>query len=342
MSVELPFPKSLPEFQKLFPDDAHCAAYMERVRWPDGFVCPSCETKGEPGRVATRSHVLRCKACKKEARLTANTVMQDSHTPLLTWFWGAYLVASLTPGMSAVQFQRQLGLNRYETAYQILHKLRAGMVRRDVDMIGGVHTVELDETWVGGKTRGEGKGTHHQTLVVGAVEVRKRQGPKPSENVFGEQSKAIPKRGGRYAGRLRLAVVPDRTSKTLVGFARMAIEPGSDIITDDWAAYGKLKTFDFKHHPFAENGDPAVAEEHLPLIHLVFSNLKAWLLGVHHGVAPQHLQAYLNEFTFRFNRRFFPFTSFRSLLGIGADSESATYAELYSGDWEHPSFAVGG
>jgi len=137
---DLPFPKSLPEFQKLFPDDAHCAAYMERVRWPDGFVCPSCETAGDPGRVATRPHVLRCKACKKEARLTAGTVMQDSHTPLLTWFWGAYLVASLTPGMSAVQFQRQLGLGRYETAFQILHKLRAGMVRRDVDMIGGVHT----------------------------------------------------------------------------------------------------------------------------------------------------------------------------------------------------------
>jgi hypothetical protein len=150
---ELPFPKSLPEFQKLFPDDAHCAAYMERVRWPDGFVCPSCDVKSEPGRIATRPHVLRCKACKKEARLTAGTVMQDSHTPLLTWFWGAYLVASLTPGMSAVQFQRQLGLNRYETAFQILHKLRAGMVRRDVDMIGGVHTVELDETWVGGRTR---------------------------------------------------------------------------------------------------------------------------------------------------------------------------------------------
>jgi Transposase zinc-ribbon domain len=122
---ELPFPKSLPEFQKLFPDDAHCAAYMERVRWPNGFVCPSCETAGEPARVATRPHVLRCKKCKKEARLTAGTVMQDSHMPLLTWFWGAYLVASLTPGMSAVQFQRQLGLNRYETAFQILHKLRA-------------------------------------------------------------------------------------------------------------------------------------------------------------------------------------------------------------------------
>ena len=110
MSVDLHFPKSLPEFQKLFPDDAHCAAYLERVRWREGFICPSCETAGDPLRIATRPHVLRCRKCRKEARLTAGTVMQDSHTPLLTWFWGAYLVASMTPGMSAVQFQRQLGL----------------------------------------------------------------------------------------------------------------------------------------------------------------------------------------------------------------------------------------
>src|SRR3972149_4458111 len=342
MAADLPFPKSLPEFQGLFPNDAACAVYMERVRWPDGFICPGCESAGEPGRIATRPPVLRCKKGKKEARWTAGTVMQDSHTPLLTWFWGAYLVASLTPGISAVQFQRQLGLKRYETAFQILHKLRAGMVRRDVDMIGGVHTVELDETWVGGRTRGEGKGTHHQTLVIGAVEVRKRQGPKPEENVFGVQTKALPRRGGRYAGRLRLAVVPDRTAKSLVGFAPMAIAPGSDITTDDWAAYGSLKKHDFKHKPVTENGDPAVAGEWLPLSHLVVSHLKAWLLGCHHGVGPQHLQAYLNEFTFRFNRRFYPFNAFRSLLGIGADSESATYAELYSGEWQHPSFSVQG
>lgn len=338
MAADLPFPKSLPEFQRLFPDDAHCAAYLERVRWPAGFVCPSCENKGDPGRVATRPHVLRCKKCKKEARLTAGTVMQDSHTPLLTWFWAAYLVASLTPGMSAVQFQRQLGLKRYETAFQILHKLRAGMVRRDVDMIGGTHTVELDEVWIGGRTRGEGKGKHHKTLVVGAVEVRKRAPAAPDP--FGVQNKAIPRRSGVYAGRLRLAVSPDRTGNSLVGFARMAIAPGSDIITDDRSGYASLKKHDFKHKAVAENGNPEVAKQWLPLIHLVFSNLKAWLLGVHHGVAPQHLQAYLNEFTFRFNRRFYPFNAFRSLLNIGVDSESATYAELYSGDWEHPSFVV--
>ncbi len=91
----------------------------------------------------------------------------------------------------------------------------------------------------------------------------------------------------------------------------------------------------------AERGDPQVAEDYLPIVHLIFSNMKAWLNGVHHGVAPQHLQAYLNEFTFRFNRRFYPFNAFRSLLGIGGDTEAPTYAELYSGEWSHPTTASG-
>lgn len=333
--ADLPFPKSLPEFMKLFRTDGDCGAYLELCRWPNGFVCPKCETKAEPYRFEARPGVLRCKSCKADVSLTANTVMERTHTPLSTWFWAAYLVSSSTAGISAVQFQRQLGLSRYETAFQLLHKLRAAMVRSDADQIGGVHTVELDEVWIGGRTRGEGHGTHHKTCVVGAVEVRHRAPPRPDP--FGSaQSKAIPRRGGMYAGRLRLKVVPDRTAKSLVGFARDVIAPGSDIVTDDWSGYNTLKNFDFKHKAVAERGDPEVAEEFLPLIHLVFSNLKSWLLGIHHGVAPQHLQAYANEFVFRFNRRFYPFHGFRSLLGIGVATESATYEELYSGDWKHP------
>lgn len=125
------FPTSLPEFQRVFPDDRACAAYLERLRWPEGFACPKCGVVGEPYRFAARPGVLRCRTCKANASLTAGTVMQSTHTPLSTWFWGAYLVTTQTPGQSALQFQRQLGLTRYETAYQILHKLRAGMVRPD-------------------------------------------------------------------------------------------------------------------------------------------------------------------------------------------------------------------
>ena len=335
---DLPFPTSLPEFQRLFPDDRACGRYLEAIRWLDGFACPHCAAKGEPYRFENRPGVLRCRECHRDISLTAGTVMERTHSALSTWFWGAYLVASMTPGMSAVQFQRQIGIGRYETAFQILHKLRAGMVRPDQDQIGILNTVELDEVWIGGRTRGEGRGRHHKALVVGAVERRTRAWKKP--DVFGYKSPSVPKRGV-YAGRLRLSVVPDRTATSLCGFASACIAPGSEVVTDDWSGYTTLKKCDFKHRPVAERGDPEIAEAHLPLIHLVFSNLKSWLLGVHHGVGQHHLQAYLNEFTFRFNRRFYPFNAFRSLLGIGSGAESATYDELYSGDWKHPNAALG-
>ena len=235
----LPFPNSLPEFQRLFPDEAACAAYLEKARWEDGFVCPSCHAAGEPFRFANRPGVLRCRKCRRNARLSVGTVMERTHTPLSTWFWAAYLVASQTPGMSAVQFQRQLGLSRYETAFQILHKLRAGMVRPDQDRIGGhpeTH-VEVDETWVGGRTRGEGRGVHHKVLVTAAVEVRQR---KPGT----AQDK---RKNGRYAGRLRLSVVADRSAESLCGFVAAAVENGTRIITDDWSGYRKLKSMGYDH-----------------------------------------------------------------------------------------------
>ena len=144
----LRFPQSLPEFQRLFPDDAACAAYLEKARWSDGFVCPHCQAAGEPFRFANRPGVLRCRKCRRDTGLTVGTVMARLHTPLSVWFWSAYLVSSQTPGVSAVQLRRQLGLSRYETAFQILHKLRAGMVRPDQDRIGGRpgEHVEVDET----------------------------------------------------------------------------------------------------------------------------------------------------------------------------------------------------
>ena len=325
---DLSFPRSLPEFQRLFPDDAACAAYLEKARRGDGFVCPHCQTAAEPFRFTSRPGVLRCRKCRRDTGLTAGTVMERSHTSLGVWFWAAYLVASQTPGMSATQFQRQVGLSRYETAFQILHKLRAGMVRPDQDRIGSeaCDHVEVDETWVGGRTRGKGRGVHDKLLVASAVEVRQR---KPG-------TKLDKRKGGRYAGRVRLAVVPDRSAESLCGFVEGAVTSGASVITDDWSGYTSLAKRGYKHLAVAERGNSQVAEEYLPIIHLVFANLKTWLSGIHHGVSHQHLQAYLNEFTFRFNRRFYPFNAFRSLLGIAGDVTAPTYAELYSGDWEHP------
>ena len=319
---DLPFPRTLPEFQRLFPDEAACAAYLERARWGNGFVCPHCDTSGEPYQYSTRPGILCCRRCRRETRLTAGTVMERTHTPLSVWFWAAYLITSQTPGMSAVQFQRQLGLSRYETAFQILHKLRAGMVRPDQDRIGGKPdvVVEADETYVGGRMRGKGRGVHDMVIVACAVEVRQRK----------RTSSLNKRKTGRYAGRVRLAVVPDRSAKSLVGFIEHAVAPGTSIITDDWSSYATLGKRGFLHTAIAERGDMQVAETFLPIIHLVFSNLKTWLRGIHHGVSEQHLQAYLDEFTFRFNRRFYPFNAFRSLLGIAGDVSAPTYAELYS------------
>lgn len=329
--AELGFPQSLPDFQRFFPDEAACAAYLEKLRWPDGFVCAKCGTLAAPVRVAKRPGVLRCGACRHDTALTAGTVMELSHTPLSVWFWAAYLMTSQTPGVSAVQFQRQLGLKRYETAFQILHKLRAGMVRPNRDRIGGPPSthVEVDETWVGGRTRGEGRGVHHKVLVACAVEVRHCQ-PGTAQDT---------RKDGRYAGRVRLAVVPDRTAKSLCGFVESTVATGTLVVTDDWSAYASLRKRGYDHHAIAECGDPDEAEAFLPIIHLVFANLKTWLIGVHHGVSHRHLQAYLNEFVFRFNRRYYPFNAFRSLLGIAGDATSPTYAELYSGEWEHPTFS---
>ena len=328
------FPRSLPEFVRMFPDDSACGLYLEQVRWPDGFVCPSCGERGEAIRFAASPTRRRCRVCRHDASLTAGTVMHRSHSPLTQWFWAAYLVATQTYGMSAVQFQRQIGIKRYETAFQMLHKLRAGMVRPNVDRIGGKDVrIEMDETLVGGETRGEGKGVHHKIYVVGAVEVRERPPLAPGKT----PTKAMLRRAGKYAGRLRLRVIESRQHGPLLDFARESIAPGSRVTTDDWGGYDRLaEECGVYHTQIAERGDPAMAEQHLPLIHLVFSNLKTWVLGTHHSVSDQHMQAYLNEYIFRFNRRFYPFNGFRSLLGLAMQNESASYDELYSGHHKHP------
>ncbi len=333
------FPTSLPEFQSVFPDDKACAKYLETMRWPDGFTCPKCGEIGNPYRFPTRSStVLRCQKCKVNTSLTADTVMQSTHTPLSTWFWGAYLVTTQTPGQSALQFQRQLGLSRYETAFQILHKLRAGMVRPERDSIGAEHPVEVDECLVGGRTRGEGRGVHHMATVVGAVEVRRRKDSEERAAKYQQKhSGGVPLKNLVYAGRLRLRVVSGRGAHDLTTFVTENVAKGTTVRTDAWPSYDTLSALGYAHDRLILDGDPEKAEAHLPMIHLVFSNLKTWILGTHHGcIGQQHLQAYLNEFVFRFNRRFYPHTAFNSVLGLAAHAPSPTYEQLYSGEWQHP------
>jgi transposase-like protein len=251
--------------------------------------------------------------------------MEKSQSTLSTWFWGAYLVTTQTPGQSALQFQRQLEIKRYEKAFLMLHKLRAGMVRPERDCIGESRPVEVDECLVGGRTRGEGKGVHHKATVVGAVEVRTRDAGDDKKH-----KRAI------YGGRLRLRMVDGRGSENLMAFVTENVAKGATVKTDGWQGYDGLPALGYSHDPLVLGGDPEKTQAHLPMIHIVFSNLKTWLLGTHHGVSQTHLQAYLNEFVFRFNRRFYPMNAFNSVLGISVRSEAPTYAALYSGEWTHP------
>jgi hypothetical protein len=215
------FPTSLPEFQRVFPNDAACADYLEKLRWPEGFTCPKCGVVKEPYRFANRPGVLRCRACMADTSLTAGTVMQNTHTSLSTWFWGAYLVTTQTPGQSALQFQRQLDINRYETAFQLLHKLRASMVRPERDSIGWEYPVEVDEVFIGGKTRGKGTGVTHKICVIGAVEVRTRKdGEDRSANGKDNHEGGKPLKRRIYAGRIRLQVLPKRTAENAIAWVK--------------------------------------------------------------------------------------------------------------------------
>ena len=258
--------------------------------------------------------------------------MHRTQQPLPIWFWAAYLVTTQTPGMSALQFQRQLGIKRYETAFLILHKLRVAMIRPERDPIGREWPVEVDETFIGGATQGEGRGRHHKTLVLGMVEVMPRKkalGPDP--NLPSGQRPQHQGGHGRsfIAGRLRLQVVPDRQQVTLESMVLANVRKKAEVRTDGWTGYDNLHGLGYKHIAVPIRGDQAKTDKHLPMIHIVFGNLDAWLLGTHHGVSSTHLQGYLNEFVFRFNRRFWPMVGFESVLKIAVQVESPTVQNFY-------------
>lgn len=300
------FPRTIFEFHQWFPDEEACLRFLIQSRWPEGFICPHCgydKFYWMKGR-----KLLQCQRCKYQASVTAGTVLHRSKIPLKTWFYAAYLVTTQTPGMSALQFQRQMGLSSYQTAFTMLHKLRAAMVREGRDRLNGI--VEVDETYIGGERAGPtGRGALGKVIVAGAVDLR-----------------------GNYANRIRLRVIPNVTSATLTDFVKTNIEEGSEVKTDDWRGYSGLTLAGYRHRVTSD----------LPHIHRAFSNLKTWLLGTHHGaVRKQHLQAYLNEFTFRFNRRKTPMAAFQTVLGLTSERLGPTYRGLYGvakgqKAWVHP------
>ena len=306
-------PKSFPEFTRLFPNEEACAAYLFSIRFPEGFACPYCGGRQCWARSTRRTYV--CAVCGRDVHLTAGTIIHGSRIPLLTWFYAIFIDTILTPGISAVQFQKALGLTRYETAFQMLHKVRHAMVNPDRDALHG--TVQVDETYMGGLRVGRkgGRSLDDKVLVVGAVEAR--EATKPPHHL--------------YAGRVRFRVVPNAGAKALLGFITDHVVPVSAVVTDGWKSYEGLAKLGYTHLPYL-NDPPKELTSWRDLIHLEFSNLKTAIQGTYHGrVEQRHLQAYLNEFAFRHNRRFFtPGFGFLRVLTFGMKGRAPTWDELYT------------
>jgi len=243
--------------------------------------------------------------------------MHRSHLPLTKWFWAAYLVTTQTPGISAMVLHRQVGVG-YETAYMMLQRLRAGMVNPGRTKLSGA--VQVDEAFISAgyarkATRKRGRGTS-KPMVIAGVEVR-----------------------GTIAGRVRLRQIGSASEDHIRGFLESHVEKGSTIITDGLQPYRSAPAWGYRH--IVKSGPTQVdTAKQLAHVHRVFSNLKAWLVGTHRGVSPKHLQAYLNEYMFRYNRRGNPQAAFLAVLGISTHREGPTYKGLYTvGEprgWAHP------
>lgn len=296
-------PPSLERFMADFPDDYACAEHLAERRWPDGFVCPHCGSK-KGWRLEAKPWVWECAGkgdaprCRKQTSVISGTVMHGTHLPLRTWFIAAYLVATHSNGISALQLQPKIGVGSYKTAWLLLHKLRRAMVAPDRAPLEG--DVEIDETSIPFRraeespTGGQGKSTVGKIFIIGAVE----------------------KRGGRSAGRIRLQRIPEDTGRHIRPFVETNTAPGCAIYTDANSSYlGIPSRTHIPRNLSARNELPA----HITFerIHRVFSNLKRWGLGTYHGLRDKHADAYLNEFVFRWNRRRLFRYAIDRMLGIG-------------------------
>jgi transposase-like protein len=268
------YPGTLQELERRFRTEDACRAYLIALRWPDGWKCPRC--RGQAGW-AIRRDLRRCRDCGYEASVTAGTIFQDTHLPLATWFRAAWHVTGQKNGASALGVQRALGLGSYRTAWAMLHKMRRAMVRPGRDRLSGL--VEVDETYWGAEEPDmAGRLTEEKALIIVAAEA-----------------------DGKNIGRIRMGHIPDLNRATLHGFIQATVEPGSTVRTDGFAAYLGLSGY---HHDRQLQTRQKPGKHLMPRAHRVVSLLKRWLLGTHQGaVSFEHLPYYLDEFTFRFNRR---------------------------------------
>ena len=272
------YPHNLGELESRFPSEEACQDYLHRLRWPEGFRCPRC-SHDKAWSLAKR---WECSKCGYQVSVTAGTIFQDTHKPLMMWFRAIWWVTTQKNGTSALGLQRILGLGSYQTAWTWLHKLRRAMVRPGRDRLTG--HVEVDEMYWGSREEGwKGREPGQKSLIIIATQ-----------------------EDGRKIGRIRMSRVPDASADSLEGFITQTIEPGSTVHTDGWAGYWGLTKKGYKHNatPQGRLDAPGAEEDLLPRTHRVISLFKRWLMGTHQGaISPEHMDYYLDEFTFRFNRR---------------------------------------
>lgn len=305
------YPNTYRGFVDMFPDDMACAAFLARLRWPGGFICPACKTDSIPWNESRGR--LACPICRHQTSVSAGTIFDKTRTPLTTWFEAAWHVTTAKNGMSAKTLERTLGTS-YRVAWTMLQRFRVAMVDAERKLLSG--DVEVDEALVGGVQEGgkRGRGTTKNIVAI-AVEIRQPKG----------------------FGRVRMCHIPDASGASLLPFVRKVVAPGSVVLTDGWGGYNGLTEHGYtrKITVLSSSGDPAHVS--MPGVHRVASLMKRWILGTHQGsVVPDHLQSYLEEFTFRFNRR----TSrsrglvFRRLLEQAVVTEPITEDDvIYGYDW---------
>jgi transposase-like protein/ribosomal protein L37AE/L43A len=269
------YPQTIIEFRERFATEEACEKYLVALRWPDGFVCPQCGTKKA---WEMQRGLYWCRCCGYQASVTAGTLFHDTHKPLRLWFEAMWYVTSQKSGVSALGLQRVLGLGSYHTAWNWLHKLRRAMVRPGRDRLSGV--VEVDEIFIGGERSGKrGRGSEWKALVVIAAQAAEKG-----------------------IGRIRMRRVVDAAGESLEPAVWEMVEPGNVVRTDGWRGYNGLTGLGYQHQVVSKQ--PDLGDNLLPLVNRVASLLKRWLLGTHQGaVQHSHLEYYLDEYTFRFNRR---------------------------------------
>jgi transposase-like protein len=316
------------EFAARFGTEERCIEHLAGLRWPGGFVCAGCGGR-EAWRLKARPRVYECGKCHRQASVTAGTVFHRTRTDLAKWFLAAYLMGRDKRGVSAKFLQRELAV-AYQTAWTMAHKLRHGLSEDPTRRLRGF--LEADETFIGGRgdrtSLGRSTANPDKSLVVAAVE--KVPAPKNRKRKHGH---AVKRQHGFFAGNARIAVLPAATGAELGAFLKANVEAKSHLLTDGFAGYrGRDAGLGehLRHTPVIQD-EGANAGAFFPIIHTLFSNIKAWLVGTHHGVSAKHLPRYLREWSYRFNRRNLPDGLDGYLIRRAVECATITYDQLKTG-----------